>query len=450
LTGVRLLTDITPLRANPAFRRLWLGSALSLAGGSMTSFAIMLQVFDATRSTAATGAIGVVTLVPMLVVALPGGSLADRVDKRRLILAVTAGQAAVSALLFLQALLARGDGWLWALYALVAAQSALGAVNAPARRTLIPALVPPAQLPAAMALNRVAFQATMIAGPALAGAVTGALGLKGCYLADVASFAGAFYGIGRLPAAVTARKNLSPERSPLAAIGAGLSYIGRNKILAGAFAADVNATFFGLPLALFPAINALRFGGDPRTLGLFSAAIGAGGMISAAASGPVGRVSRQGLAMLVAVAVWGIAFAVFAVSASLWLTLLSLGVAGAADTFTVVFRGIIVQRVTPEELRGRVNAADYVVGAGGGQLGSLESGVVGALTSPVISALSGGLLTVAGALVIGVALPAFTRYRDTTASPPEPPLAPLAPLAPAETAEFPETAAAAEADNTLG
>ena len=115
--------------------------------------------------------------------------------------------------------------------------------------------------------------------------------------------------------------------------------------------------------------------------------------------------------MLVAVAVWGAAFAGFAVVSSLWLTLILLAVAGAADTFTVVFRGTIVQIVTPEQFRGRVMAADYVVGAGGGQLGNLEAGALGSLTSPVISALSGGLITVAGVIAIGFALPGFARYR---------------------------------------
>jgi MFS family permease len=181
-------------------------------------------------------------------------------------------------------------------------------------------------------------------------------------------------------------------------------------VLAGAFIADLNATFFGLPTSLFPAINAARFGGDPRTLGLFTTAIGAGGLVSAVLSGPLKHVSRQGLAMLASVSLWGAGFAVFAVAHSLWLTLLALAVAGAADTVTVVVRGTIVATVTPRELRGRVMAADFVVGAGGGQLGSLEAGALGSLTSPTISALSGGLVTVLGAAVIGAALPAFRRY----------------------------------------
>jgi MFS family permease len=115
--------------------------------------------------------------------------------------------------------------------------------------------------------------------------------------------------------------------------------------------------------------------------------------------------------MLGAVAVWGAAFAGFAVVPGLWLTLGLLAVAGAADTFTVVFRGAIVTAATPEPLRGRTMAADYVIGAGGGQVGNLEAGALGSLTSPTISALAGGLATIAAAIVIALAMPTFTRYR---------------------------------------
>jgi hypothetical protein len=200
-------------------------------------------------------------------------------------------------------------------------------------------------------------------------------------------------------------------RSALALTLEGLAFIRRTPVLCGAFLADVNATFFALPVALFPAINAQRFGGDPRTLGLFTAAIGVGGLVSAVFAGPLRHASRPGLVMLACVAVWGGGFALFAVAPTLWLTLLALAIAGLADTFTVVVRGIIVQQETPDQFRGRVNAADFLVGAGGSQLGSLEAGLVGSLTTPVISALSGGLLTVLGALVIGAALPGFRRYR---------------------------------------
>jgi MFS family permease len=410
---VKLLADLTPLRESPAFRRLWAGSTLSAVGGSMTSFALTLQVWDLTRSTAAVGLVALATLLPLLAVGLFGGALIDAVDTRRLVLGCTSALAAVSALLTAQAWLRLDQVGL--LYALAAIQSAFAAVNEPGRRSLTPALLPAVQLAPAQALQRISFQVMMIAGPALAGLVAGAphLGLRGCYLIDTVSFGCALYGVGSIPKRLSSENSTSdhPERSLLSSVYAGFSFIGRTPVLAGAFLTDVCATFFGLPTSLFPALNAERFGGDPRTLGLFTAAVGVGGLVTAVLSGPLKHVTRQGAAMLVGAAIWGAAFAVFAVAHSLWLTLLALGVAGAADTITVVARGTIVSIVTPAAFRGRVMAADYVVGAGGPQLGSVEAGAVGSLTTPVISALSGGLLVVAGSAAIALARPAFRRYR---------------------------------------
>jgi MFS family permease len=432
-----LLADITPLRESAAFRRLWVGATLSAVGGALTSFAVTLQVYDLTRSPAAVGAIGVAQMVPTLAIGLLAGPVADATDRRKLVLVTSTCLAAVSAALAAQAF--AGLGLVWPLYVLVAAQAAFGAVDRPARAAFVPDLLPASQLPAGLALNRLSFQIMLTAGPALAGLIAAAphLGLRACYLIDAVSFAASLYGVARLPAM---RPAGDATRPGLRAVAAGMSFIRRSQVLAGAFLADLDATVFGLPVALFPAINAERFGGNPRTLGLFTAAIGVGGLASAAFSGPVRHVSRQGLAMLAAVAVWGAAFAGFAVASGLWLTLTLLAVAGAADTFTVVFRGSIVQAVTPDQLRGRVLAADYVVGAGGGQLGSLEAGALGSLTSPVISALSGGLVTIAGAIVIGMALPAFTRYRR-----PQPDGARQDLPAPAAT-EAAEAAEAAEAE----
>ncbi len=404
----RLLADITPLRESAPLRRLWAGSTLSSVGGALTSFAVTLQVYDLTHSPLAVGAIGVAQMVPTLVAGLLGGPVTDTLDRRKLVLATSSVLALVPAALAGQAF--AGLHLLWLLYALVAVRSSVAAVDGPARSVFIPRLVPPGRLPAALALNRISFQVVLTAGPALAGVIAAAphLGLRACYLLDAASFAASLYGVARLPAM---RPDGSAPRPGPRAVAEGIGFVRRSQPLAGAFLTDLNATVFGLPVALFPAINAQRFGGDPRTLGLFTTAIGVGGLVSAALSGPIGQVVRQGRAMLCTVAVWGAAFAGFAVASSLWLTLGLLAVAGAADTFTVVFRGAIVASVTPDQLRGRVMAADYVVGAGGGQLGSLEAGALGSLTTPVISALSGGLITVAGTVVIGLALPFFTRYR---------------------------------------
>jgi MFS family permease len=276
--------------------------------------------------------------------------------------------------------------------------------------------------------------------------VTARAGLRGCYLVDTISFAAALWGVGRMPAMPPGAPapGSAPRRSGLALTLEGLSFIRRTPVLCGAFLADLNATFFALPVSLFQAINAERFGGDPLTLGLFSTAIGVGGLVSAVFAGPLRHAVRLGRLMLGCVAVWGGAFAVFAVAHSLWLTLLALGVAGLADTFTVVVRSVIAQTASTEEFRGRVNAADFLVGAGGSELGSLESGLVGAFATPVVSALAGGLITIAGAVVIGAALPGFRRYRaeDSAASTPER----AAGTAGAQRAAADDAAAAAEAE----
>lgn len=404
-----LLADVTPLRESAPFRRLWAGTTLSNVGSALTNFAVPLQIYDITRSPFAVGAIGIAEIIPILAIGLFGGVVADTLDRRKLVLVTTTCAAAVSAGLAAQAF--AGLRLAWLLYALVAVSSAAGSVGGPARRTFIPSLLPADQLAAGMALNRISFQVMITAGPALAGVITAAphLGLRACYLLDAASFAGSLYGMAKLPAQPPSGSISGPGRR---AVAEGLGFIRHNPLLAGAFLADLNATIFGLPVALFPAINAERFGGDPRTLGMFLTAIGVGGLISAMLSGPVRHISRQGRAMLCAVSVWGAAFAGFAVASDLWLTLSMLAVAGAADTFTVVFRGTIVQQSAPDKLRGRITAVDYIVGAGGGQIGNLEAGALGSLTSPTISALAGGLATIAGAVAIGVTLPAFTRYQS--------------------------------------
>jgi len=189
-----------PLREYPAFRRLWAGSALSSIGGALTGFAVPLQVYDITGSPLAVGAIGVAQLIPTLVIGLVGGSAADATDRRTLVLVTTSCLAGVSAALAAQAF--AGLRLLWLLYALVCMQSALGAIDRPARRTFIPSLLPARLLPAGLALNRLSFQIMLTIGPAVAGLVAAVpgLGLRSCYLIDATSFAASLYGVARLPA----------------------------------------------------------------------------------------------------------------------------------------------------------------------------------------------------------------------------------------------------------
>ena len=284
----RMLADIGPLRESVAFRRLWIGSTLSSVGGALTGFAIPLQVYDLTRSPFAVGLIGVAVMVPTLAIGLLGGSLADTTDPRKLVLVTTIGLAGVSGVLAAQAF--AGLRLVWLLYFLVTVQSALSAIGTPARRSLIPGLLSAEQLPAGLALIRLSFQIMLTIGPALGGIVAADpdLGLPACYLIDAVSFAASLYGVAGLPVLSVHAAQSRP--SPRAAIE-GVRFVCGSQRIFGAFLADLNATIFGLPFALFPAINTEQFGGDPRTLGLFTAAVGVGGLVSAALSVPLNRLS---------------------------------------------------------------------------------------------------------------------------------------------------------------
>jgi MFS family permease len=417
----RLVADVRPLRRSPAFRRLWIGSTLSSIGSQMTSFAVALQIYTATHSSVAVGGVGLAIAVPGVVVGLAAGSIIDAVDRRRLVLITTSSLTAVSGLFAVQAF--AGLDQLWPLYTLVVAQAALSAVNAPARRTFLPRLVPADQVPAGAALNMLSMHLSVTVGPLLAGLFAAAGGLRVCYLVDAISFAGALYGVARLPAMRPeggADGDRGSARAGFGAVLDGLRFIRHSRVLSGALLADLSATVLGMPFALFPAINAERFGGSPRTLGLLAAAPAIGGLLGTVLSGPVGRVSRQGRAILIAGGVWGAGLAAFGMAETLWLAVACLIVAGTADVLSVVFRTTVIQLATPDRYRGRASAAEFVVGAACPQLGNFRAGAVASLTSPGVSAVSGGLATIAGAGLIALAMPAFVRYRAPVRGAPEP------------------------------
>jgi MFS family permease len=402
----KLLADVRPLRESPDFRRLWIGSTLSAVGGQMTTFAVALQVFRLSGSSAAVGGVGLAYAVPAITVGLFAGTLVDSMDRRQLVLVFSSVQAMVSVAFAAQAF--AGSRALWLLYLLTAIQGAVGAVNAPARRTFMPRLLGADQVPAGAALTMVTMYLSMISGPALAGVVADAGGLRLCYLIDAISFVASLYGVARLP---SMRPEGEPARRRIGAVLDGLRFITNNRVLLGALLADLSATVLAMPIALFPAINADRFGGSPSTLGLLTAAIAVGGLLGSVLSGPVGRVTYPGRAMLITGAIWGAALAGFGIVQGLAASLALLALAGCADVLSVIFRTSILQVATPDALRGRVSATEFVVGAAFPQVGNFRAGVVASTSSPGISAFSGGISAIAGAGLIALALPALARYK---------------------------------------
>jgi MFS family permease len=400
----RVLIDLAPLRSSPLFRRLWIGRACSGFGSQMTVVAVMFQVWHTTGSTVWTGAVGLAQAVPLVAFGLAAGSLTDRSDRRRLYLVAVTGQAVCSCLLAVQGFSGRLP--VAGVLLLVAAQACFVAVGGPASRTFIPRLLPRDQVAAGLALNRISFQAAALAGPALAGLILGWLGVGGCYLIDAISFAVAFYGAFGLP---PMRPEGEPSRPGLSGVLDGLGFLARNPAVRGALLTDLAATVLSMPISLFPLINAERFGGNPRTLGLFLTAIAIGGVIASVFSGTFTRLPRPGLVMLGGSAAWGAALALFGAVPDPWLGLAFLVVAGAADTVAVVSRSTIVQLHTPDALLGRVVAAEEIVGQAGPDVGNMRGGLVAGATSGTAALVSGGVLCLAAVALVGAATPELRR-----------------------------------------
>jgi len=408
----RLLADTRPLRESPEYRRLFIAGALSAVGSRMTAVAVPIQVYAFTHSSLAVGLLGLGFAVPLITLGLLGGSLADAVDRRALVLVMSSLLAVTSLLFAAQALLDLRQ--LWLLYALTALQSSLFAIDQPARRAFIPRLLPPDLFAAAAALSFLSFQVSLIVAPLLAGLIIAAAGLQTAYFIDAVSFVVAIYGVLRLrpmpPQVGVDGDEVRGAPPGLAAVSEGLRFVRHQPVLAMVLLVDLNGTIFGMPFALFPALAATHFGGGAKTVGLLYAAPAIGGLLLGTFSGPLSHVRRQGLAVLLAVGVWGVAITGFGLTSWLWLAVILLAVAGAADVVNGVFRSTILQVNTPDALQGRVSSVGYVVGAGGPSLGDVEAGTVAALTSPVTSAVSGGLACVAGVILLGLAVPDLARY----------------------------------------
>ena len=422
--GLRgLVADTRPL-ANRPFRRLWQANIITVIGAQLTVVVVPAQIYAITDSSAYVGLTGVFGLVPLVVFGLWGGALADAMDRRTLLIWTTIGLIVTSGLFFVQAA-AELDN-VWVLLCLFAVQQAVFAVNQPTRSAIIPKLLPTELLPAANSLNMTVMMAGGIAGPLVGGALIPVIGFAWLYLVDtVTLFAtlGAVVALPRLPieGVVT-----SPG---LRSVIDGLGYLRQQPVLLMSFVVDLIAMVFGMPRALFPQVAHESFGGPAEggvAFALLFAAIPAGAMLGGVFSGWVSRVERQGLAVILAVLVWGAAMTAFGISAGLAdgsatpmlvFAVLALAVGGAADMVSAAFRMSILQAAAADELRGRLQGVFIVVVAGGPRIADVVHGGAAALVGTAAAAAGGGILVVIGTVVAALAVPAFVRYRITHAQP---------------------------------
>jgi MFS family permease len=400
----RMRVDTRPLRHRD-YRNLWIGQAISTIGGEIGVVAVPYQVYTLTHSTALVGLLGLASLIPLLVVPLIGGAIADAHDRRSVLLRTETGMAVVAGVFLLNSLLPHPQ--IWALFILQSIAVAIFSLGRPAMSSLTPRLVPDDQIAAAAALTSVYSSLAAVGGPAFGGILIAVAGVPWTYGIDLATYAASFVAIWLLPRMTPVE---DADRPSLRSILDGFRFLkGRQPIL-GIFAVDTSAMVFGMPTALFPALALHRLGGDATTVGFLYAAPYAGALVCSLVSGGTSHVRRQGIAVTVAACVWGASIAVFGFMTSLWPALFFLAVAGGADFFSAVLRSTMLMRATPPHLLGRLQGIEFAQVASAPSLGDLEAGVLASLTSLRFSVVSGGVLCVIACAVTVLALPGFRHY----------------------------------------
>jgi MFS family permease len=395
--------DLTPLRRSRDFRLLFLGQAVSFTGSMVTYVALPFQLYGLTHSSLQVGLLGMAELVALLLTALVGGAVADAFDRRRTVLLTEIAMVGLTGCLLLNATLDHPR--VWPLFALSAMFAAVDGIQRPSLDALLPRVVTREQLSSAIALVSLRGNVGLVAGPPLGGVLIATGGLSLAYLVDVVSFAASL-------AALAAMRATPPPpdagRPSLRAVAEGWRYARSRPELLGTYLIDINAMLFGMPNALLPAI-ATRYGGA-EALGVLYAAPSVGSLTATITSGWTRRVTRHGLGVTLAAAMWGAAIVGFGLADSLWLAAVLLGIAGGADAVSGLFRSRIWNETIPDELRGRLAGIEMLSYSIGPLLGNVEAGGVAAATTVRFSVVSGGVLCLAGTAVLALVLPTFLKY----------------------------------------
>jgi MFS family permease len=416
----RLFADTTPLRTLD-FRRLWLSGIVTVVGANLTIFAVPVQLYALTQNSAYVGLAGLFALVPLVVFGLWGGAWADAMDRRKLLIIASLGLALASVLLWLQAALALNN--VWVVLCLLSVQQAFFAVNQPTRSAAIPRMLPLDQLPAANSLNVTVMQFGAIVGPLLAGVMLRWVDLSTLYLIDAITCLVPIWATIRLAPMPPLNGNGGSSRWGFAAVLDGFRRLAGSRVVLMSFVVDLIAMIFGMPRALFPQMAHESFGGPVEggtTIALLAAAISAGAVAGGLFSGWLPRIRRQGLAVVIAVVVWGVAMVGFGLAAGLadgragallWVALAFLAIGGAADMVSSAFRSTILQQVASDDLRGRLQGVFTVVVGGGPRLADTVHGAAAAAVGTTVAAAGGGALVVVGVAIAALCVPSFVRYR---------------------------------------
>ncbi len=394
--------DPTPLRISRDYRLLFLSQTISFFGSMMSFVVLPWQMYQLTHSSLMVGLLGVTEFIPTITMAFVGGALADYVDRRRMVLITELLMGVSSTVLILNSLLSRPQ--VWVLFLCATAFAGFNGLKRPSLEALTPRLVPAELMPAVSALRAVGATLGGVIGPALGGVLAAAAGPAVAYSIDLSTFVVSLFALWMMRATPPPLNADRPSRKSLIE---GLHYARSRPELMGTYLIDINAMFFGMPMALFPAI-ATKFGA--ASVGLLYAAPSVGAFFASIASGWSGRIHRHGMVVTIAAGIWGVAIIIFGFADRLWLALLWLAVAGASDMVSGLFRMTIWNQTIPDHLRGRLAGIEMVSYMSGPMLGNAEAGIVASLFSIRTSVISGGVLCVLGTGLLAVIYPAFWHY----------------------------------------
>jgi MFS family permease len=396
---------LPPVLQHRDYALLWSTMLVTFLGTQMIAVAVGWQVYGIHRSAFDLGLIGLAEFVPLPLLALPAGHLADRFSRRRVVGASLVVEGAVPALLLVVTV--KGVRELWPYLALALATGAASALGTPAARALFPELVQPDLLAGAMALRSIAGQTAVVVGPAIGGLLFAARP-ELVYGVATGLFAVGFACMLALRTPAAGGRGREPAPG-LASVLAGIRFIRRTPVMLGAISLDLFAVLFGGAVALLPLFARSILHTGPVGLGLLRSAPAVGALVAGVMIARRPLAGGAGRTLLLVVAVFGASMVVFGTSRWFAVSLVALAVSGFADMISMNIRSMTVALATPDALRGRVNAVEMVFISASNELGAFESGVAAALVGAMPAVVAGGVLTIAIAAIWGRLFPPLAR-----------------------------------------
>jgi MFS family permease len=397
-----MLLDITPLKISRDYRLLFFGQLVSFFGSMMSFIVVPWQMLQLTNSNEMVGYIFLAEFVPMFFLAFVGGTLADALDRRKMLRLTEIAQTFVTVILLINALLPNPR--FWVLYVGAALHAGFAALQRPAFESLIQKIIPNDLMSAVASLNSLRFTFGAIIGPSIAGIITAYVSISAAYAIDLVTFIASLVAVFLISAAPAAE---NADRPSLRSIIQGVKYALSRQELLGTYLIDICAMFFAFPLALYPALA--RIYGDAY-LGLFPAALAVGMLAANLTSGWTKNIHKHGFMVTLAAVLWGVGIIFFGMTNSVWLALFFLATAGFWDMISGIFRSTIWNQTIPNYLRGRLASLEMISYLTGPMLGGAKMGIVAERFSVKIAIVSGGILCVVSVIISALLLPKFLTY----------------------------------------